>query len=179
MSLRTLNVYFDYPKEISADLAELAPALAGFFQRSCTRLSTLKLTKIPFSQNALIECLAFSPSLVSLDIGFDSRWDRIGKVILDRLNLNHPTHVLPRLRSLTFRGPINMFVEELVDTLVASRRHIDPKRDGVAMLENLTLESTFPQLVDEDGPLLFHRFVSEGLNIKYGKGWGHKLQGLD
>ncbi|KAF8877796.1 hypothetical protein BD779DRAFT_1677143 [Infundibulicybe gibba] len=136
----------------------------NLFLSSITLPSLLSL-KIHFDypdihdENTLIKCLEFSPSrLVSLDIEFDSRWGTIDRELLDGLNLNHSRHILPRLRSLAFRGEANMFIEGL--------------RDGVAILENLTLECIFLQIFDESGPPQFHRFVSEGLNIKYGKGWG-------
>ncbi|KAF8880432.1 hypothetical protein BD779DRAFT_1675946 [Infundibulicybe gibba] len=156
---------------IETDRAEAAPILAGFFRRSCAHLSTLTLDHIPFSQSELIECLALAPSLVSLDIQFDGHYHTthtmINEKLLCRLNANHPKSILPRLRSLSLRGP-GMFSEELLYSLIASRQDIDRKNDGVALLENLTLECPFgqPGLSDTWSPR-FQQFVSGGLNITY------------
>ncbi|KAF8873307.1 hypothetical protein BD779DRAFT_1477079 [Infundibulicybe gibba] len=171
-SLRTLKVRFNYPEPddaehaaaVDADRAELAFVLADFFKRSCTHLTTLELTGIPFSQSALIKCLVFSPSLVSLDIRFDSQWNTINEKLLRRLNVNHPKYILPCLRSLAIRGAVGLGIEAPLDALIASRRHIDPKHHKVAMLENLILsECSFFQ-IDGDYPW-FQRFAPEGLNI--------------
>ncbi|KAF8877795.1 hypothetical protein BD779DRAFT_1677142 [Infundibulicybe gibba] len=172
-SLQTLQVCFDYPDFedsdcLDANQTKLALTLAGFFERSCAHLNTLKLTDISFSQDGLVKCLVFSPSLISLDIQFDSRWLGIGGTLLGRLNVNHPTCILPHLRSLALRHPVDILIEEPLDTLIASRRHIDPKHDGVALLEDLTLECSFFQL---DKSPRFHRFASEGLNILYENGY--------
>ncbi|KAF8877819.1 hypothetical protein BD779DRAFT_1803863 [Infundibulicybe gibba] len=170
-ALQTLEICFDYPdtgdEDIYADQAELGLVLARFFERSCMCLGTLELTDIPFSQSALIKCLAFSPSLISLDIQFDSRWHVIGQTLLRKLNVNHPGHILPRLSSLSLRGLDIMSTEESLNALITSRRDIDPEHhDSVALLENLTLEcksseSEYPQ---------FQQFVSEGLNVSYEMG---------
>ncbi|KAF8882571.1 hypothetical protein BD779DRAFT_1542605, partial [Infundibulicybe gibba] len=95
---------------VEADRAELASALAGFFERSCTRLNRLELIGVPFSQSALIGCLTFSPSLVSFDIQFDQRWYAIDDELLHRLDVRCPTHILPRIRSLSLRQPNGTFI---------------------------------------------------------------------
>ncbi|KAF8870726.1 hypothetical protein BD779DRAFT_510740 [Infundibulicybe gibba] len=166
-SLRTLDVHFDHQ---DIDRPELAYIMIRFFKRSCTRLRSLKLTKIPFPQSVLIECLASSPSLVSLDIGFDGIWNLLGKKLLDELNLDHdhPGYVFLHLRSLAFRGQADALIEGPMNALIASRRYIDPECDGITMLENLTLECKFDLIGD---PPRLHQFASEGLNITYGKDW--------
>ncbi|KAF8877812.1 hypothetical protein BD779DRAFT_1628833 [Infundibulicybe gibba] len=173
-ALQTLEVCFGYPDADDADgldiidtaQAELAVMLADFFEQSCMYLSTLELTDIPFSPSALIECLVFSPSLVSLDIQFDSRWCAIDQSFLHRLNVNHPGYILPRLSSLSLRGLADMSIEGPLNALITSRRHIDPKHhEEVALLENLTLECESLQLKSQYPQ--FQQFVSEGLNITW------------
>ncbi|KAF8877794.1 hypothetical protein BD779DRAFT_1789443 [Infundibulicybe gibba] len=170
-SLQTLQIHFDYdpsddPASIDARRAQLAPALVGFFERSCAHLDTLEFSGIPFSQGELIKCLAFSPSVVSFSIQFSDRWQEIDEELLDslRLDANRPRHILPRLRSLTLQRPFGMSIEEPLDNLIASRRHIDQNHDGIALLEDLTLK--FPPFQPEELPR-FHQFVSGGLNISY------------
>ncbi|KAF8880428.1 hypothetical protein BD779DRAFT_1473882 [Infundibulicybe gibba] len=178
-SLQTLKIcfgFFGFDKgmdnirraNVEAGRAEVVPVLAGFFERSCAHLSTLTLTDIPFSQSGLIRCLELAPSLVSLDIQFDGECHGIrttNEELLRRLNVGHPNHILLRLHSLSLRGP-GMIPEELLDSLIASRRDIDPTNDGVALLENLTLERP----IRHDWvkiQLPFQRFVSGGLNFTY------------
>ncbi|KAF8874473.1 hypothetical protein BD779DRAFT_1804927 [Infundibulicybe gibba] len=176
-TLRTLKIRFDYSysedlgerARIDDDRYELDCSLGRFFERSCAHLETLELIDIPFSQTSLISHLKFSPSLSSLDIRFDSRWYTIDETLLRELDVNRPKHILPRLCSLSLRGLANLVpTGELLDALIASRRHINPDHHEVALLENLTLECDFLQLESEYPQ--FQRFVSEGLNIIYGKG---------
>ncbi|KAF8882555.1 hypothetical protein BD779DRAFT_919240 [Infundibulicybe gibba] len=174
-SLQTLEVDFDstnFHHHVVDDPPELTRStMSGFFKRSSKHLSTLNLTNIPFSSSILIECLALVPSLVSLDIHFDE-WHEISDKLLHRLNISLPGYILPRLRSLSLRGP-SVFSSETLDALVTSRRYINPINDGTALLKNLTLKCTIPegQSTDSDRLPRFHRFVSGGLNIVYGWHW--------
>ncbi|KAF8886769.1 hypothetical protein BD779DRAFT_1529546 [Infundibulicybe gibba] len=178
-ALRILKVRFDYPystdiderASIADDRDELDDTLRKFFQQSCAHLETLELIDIPFSQFALIRHLKYSPSLSSLDIRFDSRWYTIDKTLLCELDVNRPWHLLPRLRSLSLRGLVNIVsIGEPLGALIASRRHINPEHHEVALLENLTLECDFLQPESEYPQ--FQQFVSEGLNITYETGVG-------
>ncbi|KAF8880436.1 hypothetical protein BD779DRAFT_1473887 [Infundibulicybe gibba] len=126
-SLRTLKVHFSCldPEDTTqftdfdTNRAELAPILAGFFERSCTHLSTLTLTDIPFSQSGLIQCLAFAPSLVSLDVQFDGYWYAIKSKLLHRLDANHPEHILPTFALSHYGGQ----AYSLKSSLMSSSHH--------------------------------------------------------
>ncbi|KAF8882570.1 hypothetical protein BD779DRAFT_1542593 [Infundibulicybe gibba] len=175
-SLRTLEVSFgdidsddDSDEEDAKDRSELVPIISTFLERSSKHLTTLILTNIPFPPNGLIKCLAIVPSLVSLDIQFDQQ-DVINDKLLHALNVNLPGYILPRLRSLSLRGP-GMFSEERLDAVVTSRRDIRPTNDEVALLENLTLECSIPLGQSTRRLPRIHRFVCGGLNITYGAGW--------
>ncbi|KAF8883099.1 hypothetical protein BD779DRAFT_1674638 [Infundibulicybe gibba] len=144
-------------------------AMSRFFERSSAHLSVLTLLCIPFPPSRLIKCLAHAPSLISLDIRF--KFLSINNKLLHALNASLPGYILPCLRSLSLRSRQGRFSEELLDTVIASRRDIDPADDRVALLESLTLACTVPRGQPTNRLPRFHRFVSGGLNITYENGW--------
>ncbi|KAF8873301.1 hypothetical protein BD779DRAFT_1679265 [Infundibulicybe gibba] len=159
----------DSDSDSDDDRSELLPmAMSRFFERSSAHLSVLTLLCIPFPPSRLIKWLAHVPSLISLDIRFE--FLSINNKLLHALNASLPGHILPCLRSLSLRWQ-GRFSEELLDTVIASRRDIDPADDRVALLESLTLACSVPRGQPTNRLPRFHRFVSGGLNITYENGW--------
>ncbi|KAF8882562.1 hypothetical protein BD779DRAFT_919404 [Infundibulicybe gibba] len=144
--------------------------MSGFFQRSAKYLRTLTLTNIPRSRRwtyymlhvRTISCFPRHPLRV------ESHEDEVNlDELLRALNANLPGMSSPPSLPLLWG---NMHTsEEALGGVIASRRDIDPTNDGVALLEDLTLEcAILPSQPTSRG---FQHFVS-GVSVSWIGGIG-------
>ncbi|KAF8872299.1 hypothetical protein BD779DRAFT_1679782 [Infundibulicybe gibba] len=175
LSLEYLEIRFlpdpDYlPFMDTRYLSELGPTLLKFFGQSSSHLIALTLDDLPVSTTQIVDYLAFMPSLISLDLKYARGEHVIEDEFMKRLTLNHANDLLPRLSTLSLRGQAE-FCEKSLDELITSRRDINPQDAKVPLLEKLVLDCFASRDWSFSEPPSIHRFVSEGLDIKYGFYW--------
>ncbi|KAF8883539.1 hypothetical protein BD779DRAFT_1674476 [Infundibulicybe gibba] len=128
-SLQTFELYF--PNVVEGFPTGLAHTLSGFFKRSAQRLTVLKLARIPFPPNDVINWLTLMPSLVSFCVKFLYEGDHyIDDNFLGRLSFDHTNRLLPCLNSLSLLGQ-SSFDEISLHDLIASRRDVTLQDAGL------------------------------------------------
>ncbi|KAF8869355.1 hypothetical protein BD779DRAFT_751656 [Infundibulicybe gibba] len=176
-SLQTFELYF--PNVVEGFPTGLAHTLSGFFKRSAQRLTVLKLARIPFPPNDVINWLTLMPSLVSFCVKFLYEGDHyIDDNFLGRLSFDHTNRLLPCLNSLSLLGQ-SSFDEISLHDLIASRRDVTLQDAGVALLTTIFLDCDPPCDWCRCELPSFHRFASEGLEITYGADWNIRLSAMD